>query len=388
MLRRILGNLALALGGIVAGLLIAEVAVRISGLGETTFYIFDSQLGWRLRPGAQGWQRDEGSAWVSINREGFRGPEVALNKPPDTARVVILGDSFTEAQQVAYEDTFAAVVQQELASCPSLRGKKIEVLNLGCDGYGTAQERIAMSREAARFSPDVVVLAIFTGNDIRNNSPILEGDQCRPFFVHRGGALALDGPFAEFTFRMGCMARFESRHIQVLNLLGKARSAIRAHFRKAATRTAGAQQIEPGIDDLIYMPPRDPVWNEAWSLTEDEIEAVNREALNHGARFVAITLSNPIQDHPEAAVRQKYQRRLGIDDLFYPDRRIAELGARKGFAVLNLAAPLLQYAQANHVCLHGFPNASKCGGHWNPLGHRLAGSLIAARICAMLSASQ
>ena len=59
---------------------------------------------------------------------------------------------------------------------PATHFKRVEVLNFGCDGYGTAQEFILLRDRVWRYAPDVVVLAVFTGNDIRNNSLVLEGD--------------------------------------------------------------------------------------------------------------------------------------------------------------------------------------------------------------------
>jgi hypothetical protein len=79
-------------------------------------------------------------------------------------------------------------------------------------------------------------------------------------------------------------------------------------------------------------------------------------------------------------------RHLGVTDLFYPDRRIEELGRREGFAVLTLAQPLQAYAQDHHVFLHGFPNTPMGFGHWNETGHAQAGHLIAHRLCAMVAA--
>jgi len=58
---------------------------------------------------------------------------------------------------------------------------------------------------------------------IRNNSVVLEGDKCRPFYLEQADGLALSRPFeGSFWFRMGCIMRFESRHSQVLNAAGKA----------------------------------------------------------------------------------------------------------------------------------------------------------------------
>jgi hypothetical protein len=392
-LRRAAVNLALVLGGIACAMLIAELVMQLTPLGKTVFYVYDPHLGWKLRAGAHGYQTGEGDAYLRVNRWGYRGPNWTLRKPPGTLRIAVLGDSFTEAQQVAEDQTFCAVTQRELAHCPALRGgtprfERVEVLNFGCDSYGTAQELITLKRRVWKFAPDFVVLAVFTGNDIRNNSVVLEGDKCRPFFVDRGGQLAPAGPFDDsFWFHAGCMMRFESRHSQVLNMLGSVRSEIRAWLRRRRAREhapAKPALVEPGINSLIYRPPDDPTWKRAWQVTDGEIEAIHRDAASHGAGFLVVTLSNPPQDNPDAVARRAYEQWLGVSDLFYPGRRISELGRNDGFAVLNLAPPMQQYADTHRAYLHGFANTRPGWGHWNALGHRVAGELIAQKICAML----
>jgi hypothetical protein len=373
---------------------IGEIVLRVTPLAKTSFYTYDSHLGWTLKPGARGWQRSEGNAWLRVNRWGYRGPDWSLDKPSGTFRIAVLGDSFTQAQQVADDRTFCAVMQRELSRCPALSGagarfNKIEVMNFGCDGYGTAQELIILRRRVWKFSPDLVLLAVFTGNDIRNNSVTLEGDKCRPFYVYRDGRLVLGGPFEDsLEFRLGCMMRFESRHFQVLNLLGSARSEIRAYLRARRAAAAAAHikkpsLVELGISELIYRAPSSPVWNDAWRVTEAEIDEVQREVARHGAGLLVVTLANPAQDDPDPLARAAYAKRFGVSDLFYPDERISRLGEREGFPVLNLAQPMQAYAESHHAYLHGFGNSAPGSGHWNELGHEVAGRLIVQKICQM-----
>ena len=77
--------------------------------------------------------------------------------------------------------------------------------------------------------------------------------------------------------------------------------------------------------------------------------------------------------------------RLKVEYPFYPDLRIKALGEREEIPVLNLAQPFQAYAEQNQVYLHGFENATLGGGHWNANGHRLAGELIAEKICRDIS---
>jgi hypothetical protein len=387
---------ALLCFGILAALVVGEIALRLAGLAKPAFYTYDRYRGWTLRPGAEGSFTREGDAYVRINREGFRGPETAMVKPPNTIRIAVLGDSFTEAQQVPEDKTFSAVIGRTLAACPALDGRKVEVLNLGVNGYGTTQELMTLRRQAWQFSPDIVVLAIFTGNDIMNNSVTLETERCRPFFVYRDGEMVPAGPlFDSPVSRAQCMMRFESRlrfdprQSGVVRMLDDGWRAVRDRLPgKHHHHLHDEEGSELGINDVIYKPPGDQAWRDAWRVTEGIIDQMNREVKGHGVAFLAVTLTNGIQVWPDPAVRAKYMGRLGVTDLWYPDLRIEALGQRDGFAVLMLSQPMAAYAQQHKTFLHGFKNTKTGEGHWNELGHRVGGELIAAKLCEMITSGQ
>lgn len=393
-LARIAARAALLCFGVIAALVVGEVALRLAGLAKPAFYTYDRYRGWALRPGAAGWNTREGEAWVRINHEGFRGPETAFAKAPGTIRIVVLGDSFTEAQQVPEDQTFSAVIGRALSGCAALDGRKVEVLNLGVNGYGTTQELMTLRHLGWQFSPDIVVLAVFTGNDVMNNSVDLETERCRPFYVYRDGEMVASGPlFDSAVSRARCMMRFESRlrfdprQSAVLRMIDAGSRAIRDRLHgehRHRHQASDALGSELGISDIIYKPPSDPAWRSAWRVTEGLIEEMNREVKAHGARFLTVTLTNGIQVWPVQAVREQYMRRLGVDNLSYPDQRITELGERDGFPVLTLAKPMGAYALEHHVFLHGFKNTRTGEGHWNELGHKIGGELIAAKLCEMM----
>ena len=112
------------------------------------FRTYSATRGWRLRPGAAGWNSREGKAYVTINADGWRGPRVMPRKPPNTLRIAVLGDSFVEAVHVPYEQSVCAVLQQELAQhCGVASRQQVEVLNFGMTAYGTAQELLTLREE-------------------------------------------------------------------------------------------------------------------------------------------------------------------------------------------------------------------------------------------------
>lgn len=404
MLKAIAQRVGLILLGIALAFIIAEIGVRILGFAPSELYTYDPYVGWKLKPGASGWQTHEGHAFVSINDDGFRGPNYSFRKPPGTLRVAVVGDSFTEGQQVSYDDTFCMVAQRILrAQCPfqfiGRDGKpriidRVEVMNFGCDGYGTAQELITLKRWAWRYSPDIVVLMFFNGNDMRNNSVVLEGDKCRPFYVYHDGKFVLGGPFDDdWLFRMHCMMRFESRHSRVLDLMGSGKKVLVHMIRKPFEHFQSPMKMkhlppgfELGLNDVIYAPPKTPVWDDAWRVTDAEIEMINDDVKAHGAIFIAVTAGTGIQDDPNPMFRKNYMKFVGATDPFYPDDHIRALGKKDGFDVLNLPQPMQAYAEAHHLYLHGFPNTSPGIGHWNESGHRLAGELLAQRIRALIEA--
>jgi hypothetical protein len=396
--------------GIAIPFVIGEIGVRLLGLGKPEFYAWSATRGWQLRAGAAAWQRDEARAFVRINQWGYRGSDWQRPKAAGTLRIAVLGDSFVEAQQVAEQETACAIIERTLTALLPRFGhwrnhpiKRVEVMNFGVDGYGTAQELFTLTEDAWRFAPDIVVLAFFPGNDVRNNSVVLEGDKCRPFFVPQGGtsfslsSLRLGGPFEDSRlFRFQCFLRFESYHSQLLNVLGEARSALRSILRKGTTRQQPAFGVnqrrpspgsagEPGINDLIYRPPMNQEWRDAWNVSDAEIEMMEQDARSHGALFLAVIIGTGVQMLPHPAAQARYLKAVGGTDLLYPSHRLAALGARDRFAVLDLVPAMKSYAQANGVYFHGFSNTKMGTGHWNQRGNCFAGTMIANQLATMLA---
>jgi hypothetical protein len=363
-------------------LALTDIGVRLANYWFPYFYCYDDYRGWGLNPGAHGCYRREGTAYVRINRDGFRGTDYPLAKPAGVFRVAVLGDSYVEAIQVAEDKTFTAVIGRALGDCPVLKKMRVEAMNFGVDGYGTAQELVTLRKKVWRYSPDVVVLAMFLGNDIRNNSVTLEGDRCRPFYSYRDGRLTLTGPLIDLpSYRVWCAARFDYRDLRFVGLLKNTWEAVK---QRGSAPTAD-HPIERAVNYNIYKAPAGRNWEEAWRVTEALICRMHDEVVSHHAMFLVVTEDTGIQVWPDPQTRERFEKNLGVSDLFYPDRRIAELGHRNGFKVLNLAPVLQSYAESHQVFLHGFKNTPMGFGHWNEAGHEQAGDAIAAKLCAMLA---
>jgi hypothetical protein len=384
------------------GVVIGEIGLRAAKIegypkigdfvdsAPTRFHTSDPNLGWKLKPGASGEWNGEGASLVQVNSEGLRDREHTKAKPPNTLRVAVLGDSFTEAIHVPVEQTFWSKLQRKLGNCPAVKGRKnVEVINFGVQGYSTAQELVMLRKKVWDYSPDIVILAFFIGNDVINNSPKLEYDRYRPFFVYdASGKLVPDMSFrnlapidrnergVSFVDRMPSLIVNNSRILQVIKKvdLNRQQRELSEDFTSLSTQN--------------FKEPQDAAWQEAWRVTEALIVTMRDEVVEKNADFLVVTIGDPMQVRPEAQTRKDFMTKNNIQDLFYPDRRLEKLGAREGFPVLNLSEQFQGYTEKYQVCAHGFENYVPCAGHWNELGHRLASILINRNLCQNLNQSQ
>jgi hypothetical protein len=388
-----LSGLALLVGGsILAALALGEMALRLIGFSYPSFHQMDERIGSTLRPGAEGWYRKEGGSYVKINSHGLRDRERPKAKPAGAVRIAVLGDSFTEALQVPLEATFVSRLEAELNACRAFGDKNAEVLNFGVSNYGTAQQLLTLRERVWEYSPEIVLLAFLPANDIRNNSKTLETGKNRPFFELKNGALALDASFAQDPAWREDQRLAEQRarlsDYRLYQLLRRVRQGSYNGWNDAPAAAAIAKTrsvttlAEVGLDEHAFHAPFNNAWRDAWSLTERLLETMHHEVGARGARFMVVVLTSAAAVYPDQDIRQMYSLKLGVKDLFYPDRRVNALGAKRGFEVLSLGEAMQRHADETRSFLHGFSNTQLGFGHWNEAGHAIAAKLMAAKFCA------
>lgn len=376
-LSRIAGNLALAAVALLVTLLLCELLLRLLGVGFPVYVWTDPVRGVAHIPGAKSPRQYQGQSWVAINSDGWRGPEVALKAPAGTFRIALLGDSYIEAFEVPFDETVGELLESRLAT---RWGTPVEVLNFGHGGYGTAQELLTLQHEVWKYSPDLVLLAVTTGNDISDNYRSLKRSDYVPYYVFRGDSLVLDSSFVQSSgFRS--RARWTRRllvvvqHSRLAQLINRSRRLNRKEERQQRNMAAGPGE-EVGMRDEVHLPPTDPDWQEAWRVTEGIIRMMHEECRRHDTPFAMVTLTRGIQVTPDREQKEKFLRRLGVEDLYYPERRLADLGEREGIPVLNLAPAMAKQAEERQVYFHAYRDSLGIG-HWSPEGHMAAAELIA-----------
>src|SRR5690242_2645861 len=145
-------------------LVVAEFVLRFL-LGPHLLFQRDDRLLYRLVPGAERiavMPPIDGGVVIryKINSHGFRGAELA--RAGESIRVLVYGDSFIQGDFSRTEDTFTEQLKGRLAR---KIGKSIEVVNAGVIGYGPDQELRRMEVELPTLKPNLVIVAIYAGND-------------------------------------------------------------------------------------------------------------------------------------------------------------------------------------------------------------------------------
>lgn len=160
-----LARLGLSLVSILLVLLVGELLVRLPGwldldldhYNRTTRTSADPRLIWELDPDHP-----------LVNSDGLRDREYAVEKPPNTFRIVVVGDSVTYGYSVALEDTYVKKLEVLLNERDT--GRNYEVINLGVGGYNTPQELVRYREKGRKYQPDLLIIGFVLNDAVHENT--------------------------------------------------------------------------------------------------------------------------------------------------------------------------------------------------------------------------
>lgn len=380
-------TVAIATVGAIATIEVSLRAVRVF----PDYILFDAELGWTLRPGIRGWIREENAAWININTDGLFDHDHAVAKPPQTVRFAVLGDSYMSPLNLPFEQSFVSLLEGNLNRCTSVRAQPVEAINFGVPGYGTAQELLTYRRRVRAYTPDVVLLMMYVGNDVLNNHADLSpSDERGPFFVFRGDELQLIPPES---WETEGQATPEERHVlrQQARLFVTRRSRAAALLYEVWGRLRTGGLLPLGGDrnqNSVYQPAVAPPLTDAWRVTEALLLRLAHEVGNDDVEFWLVTIPTSAQVDPSPATRRATAASYGVPSLSYTEDRIQNFAAMHGIRALSLLAPLADYSEETGSNLYGgFSSKVPAGsGHWNELGNRVAADAVASQLCAQARA--
>jgi carbamoyltransferase len=223
-------------------------------------YEYHPVVGYRYIPHLKVRIPHEGGGYLmQVNEQGFRSDRPYVQKRlPGHRRVLVFGDSFTAGDAVPNRQRYTELLEARLQASG---GAPVEFYNFGLSSTGTDQQYLIWREFAQGIEHDLVVIAVFVENIRR------------------------------------VAARFRPHHDEA----GRERIYAKPYYR-----------LDGGVLRLYHVPPRrDP-------LDEEQMDAEQRAAIDHGGRFLAL-------------------------------RRIAtRLGMREMLQQLTRYQPLPQYDSADH----------------------------------------
>lgn len=366
---------------------IGELALRIMNVSFPAFNVPDPITGYALRPHTEGWYHGEGDTYLKINSAGFNDRERTQNKAAGTFRVAVIGDSFTEAFDVEREKNFVSLLEKKMPLCMPAGKRNIEVLNFGVGGYGTAQELLTLRHKVWQYDPDLVVLAFFAGNDVRNNYRGLQKEKLYAYFVSENGRLVEDKSFLatpEYARRQSPQWKWmqtASDYSRVLQVVNESKKKFQTLLKRKTAPTHTKAGEEWGLDYEVFTEPNSQDWNSAWEITEQLLVAVKREVEQRRKPFLLLSIASGIQVHPDEEVANAAKSALGVKNLDYVEKRLKALAQRENIDFLSLAEPMAQHAKREGIFFHGGRHTEKGLGHWNEAGHAFAADLLHQKLC-------
>lgn len=152
-------NVAIALLGIALTLFVAIELILRRRYGTPPLYVADDSTGYRFAPNQKIWRKGNR---FQTNQYSMRSDDFELKRPPETLRVLLLGDSiansgwWTDQSQI-----LSQIVQDELISLAVPSFSQLEVLNASANSWGPRNE-LGYVAKFGLFESQIVMMVLNT----------------------------------------------------------------------------------------------------------------------------------------------------------------------------------------------------------------------------------
>jgi hypothetical protein len=289
---------------------------------------------------------------IVTNSAGMRDHEHDLQKPTGVYRILVLGDSFMEANQVEFEDAFVSVLEQRLKDAA---GRPVEVVNASVSGWGTDDELTYLMRDGIKYRPDLVLVAMTLHNDVSDNL-LNEYHEFRNGRIEQRPVTLIPWP----SYLLLKVKEWMASHSHLYHVL------IRA--TRANWVSTEARNLESHVGGLLRRIPDDRV-RAGWEMTRQLLQKMKETADMVNARMVVTLLPLSVQVYPETLPGFLASNGLKAADvdLFKPQEMMKDIGENIGVSIIDLY-PVFRDMKAKCSCALFVQN----DGHWNKLGHQIA----------------
>lgn len=373
--RSLAARLALLALGLLVSVAMVEAGLRLTGL-RRQFAQADASVGYVLTPN---FTRavpitDPPAHVVSLRTNNLglrRDVDTEVARAAGVRRVLVLGDSQTEGI-VENQDTFSALLEAELR-----RATPVEVLNAGVSGYSPLLEWLWWQQRGQPLRPDVILLVLYSGNDIAELSMRNEDfggfgpPFAIPYLAVSPGSMQLEPAGSERGWG------------------GRADHFLRSYLRSYELVRRVLRSPSPGGDPAITAVAAhcpgclQSLWQE-WLATSQPatledgfarvallLERLQVAAQAVGAQLIVAVLPTKLQVEPATVAmpvgRAREQLALPVADPAFDETvhlRLLEVARRRGLPTIDLLPPLRQAYAATGAQMYWQQD-----WHLNPAGH-------------------
>jgi hypothetical protein len=305
-----------------------------------------------LRPSFNGYSH-KFHTHVHTNALGFRDVEHDLESSKGTYRILLLGDSFMEALQVEFEESFPHLLEEELNKMLSCR---VEVINAGVSGWGTDDQVTYFSRRGRELHPNLVLFAFTLHNDISDNLEeryhLREGEILRPKPVTEASV------FRHLNLEIRSYMISHSHLYQLAYQSWKSMGAAKAGNRLTG-HVVELMRVEPGATA-----------KNGWWITKQLLAEANRLSKLGGAQMAVfpIPLIYQVDGQVYAELLATYQLSEGQFNPNNPRAMLFQVLEEENIPRIDILPEFLRYISTSggqRLYIRG-------DGHWNRNGHRVA----------------
>jgi hypothetical protein len=390
--KQILGRLLLVLISVGVTFFALEILARFlpPPYNPDTGPIFTchNSLGWIGTPNFDGVLEDVNfQQKLTFNSLGMHDTEHALEKPPHTSRILMLGDSFVHAVQVSEEDSAHQVLEKYLSEQKQTDSFSFEIISGGVVNWGTNQQLIYYREQGRRFQPDLVLLMFYLGNDFSDNLPgnvlTIKGFNCyAPYFALCHEKLNPD-PLIYAPGISSLQDNCSPRRRILINSLGWLYQHSRLYQQIEPLLIANRPrrkfgQAYPQAFSALYLPNDEAELEQAWQVTLATIAQLQQEVESDGSQF-AVALISPeiiirlgLLSPAEQEIFLRDNPTLAKAQVDRPNRRLAEFLGHQNIPYVDLTTPMIEHLAANSIPLYLLGE-----GHWTVEGNRVAADILA-----------
>jgi lysophospholipase L1-like esterase len=316
--------------------------------------LFDNEIGNRRYPKTRSLNTREGYGNFFTDDLGFNNKSISEQKS-NKKRILVLGDSITEAVQLDISKSFSSLTEKYL----NRSSNNYEVFNLGFSGRSVPDYINYSEGYIRKFSPDFVIIQInyndFTGDAIKtskHNYISLENEEIK----------IINNPHAKNELVMLSEAYKKARWLQPIiahTANNFPLSELKNIFKKKTIQASG--------DDFSFGQSKKTLTDQhkkiiEWQLRELVMKYKNNFALLYTGVVPLINNGEMIEKEDDDVLATKNEIKKACDNFNIP--------------FIDPTDEFLEFYHRSNQLPRGFDNSMPGSGHLNENGHKIIAEII------------